>query len=191
MLTLTVPESRWWDEEKEEFKFTKKKTIQLEHSLISLSKWEAKWKKAYLRDKGSLTAEETLDYIKQMTLTQSVDDSVYEAILSSPELMKQIQEYIDDPMTATVINRPMENPDRPSHKETITSELIYYWMISAKIPWEAQKWHLGRLLTLIEVVSVKNEQAMAKNPYKRSTSSQMRNRSSLNAKRRAARKSRG
>lgn len=191
MLTITIPGRQWWDEDEEIFKNSKPTTIQLEHSLISLSKWEAKYKKPFLNERGiDMSREETLDYIRFMTITQSVKQEVYESI--DQPIMDQIRAYIDDKMTATVINRPPGGGDgRPVRKETVTSELIYYWMVSANIPWEAQKWHLNRLLTLIEVIGVKNEQAQAKGPYKKPSRAGLRNRSALNAQRRAARHSRG
>lgn len=190
MLTITIPGRKWWDEDEEIFKSSKPTTIQLEHSLISLSKWESKYKKPFLREHGTeMTREETLDYIKFMTITQSVKPEVYESI--DNVTMSKIRAYIDDKMTATVINRPPGGDSRPIKKETVTSELIYYWMVSSNIPWEAQKWHLNRLLTLIEVIGVKNEQAQAKGPYKKPSRAALRNRSSLNAQRRASRHSKG
>ena len=188
MLTITIPEKRWWDEDKEEFRSIKSTKLQLEHSLISLSKWESKWKKPFLGNKD-LTREESIDYIRCMTITQSVDPIVYESI--DNEIMKKIRSYVDDTMTATTISKPIGETQSPVRKETVTSELIYYWMVTANIPWEAQKWHLNRLLTLIEVINVKNEQSKAKGPYKKPSRSALRNRSALNAKRRAKAKSRG
>ena len=190
MLTITIPGRQWWDEDEEIFKYSKPTTVQLEHSLISLSKWEAKYKKPFLKENGiDMSREETLDYIKFMTITQSVKPEVYESI--DEETMTKIRAYIDDKMTATVINRPPGADGRSIRKEIVTSELIYYWMVSTNIPWEAQKWHLNRLLTLIEVIGVKNEQAQAKGPYKKPSRAGLRNRSALNAQRRAARHSRG
>lgn len=188
MLTINIPEQTWWDEDKEEFIHTKPTRLQMEHSLISLSKWEAKWKKPFLGDKG-LTRDETIDYIRCMTITQSVDPNVFEFM--DDDCIEKVRLYIDDRMTATVINRPESSRQTNFKKETVTSELIYYWMITANIPWEAQKWHLNRLLTLIEVVGVKNEQAQAKGPYKKPTRSALRNRSALNAQRRARAHSNG
>lgn len=190
MLSITIPPRQWWDEDLEEFKTIKKeKTIQLEHSLISLSKWEAKWKKPFLREKAELTREESIDYVRCMTLTQSVDPVIYEAI--DKPIMDKILAYIDDKMTATTITRPA-GQSGPTKKEVVTSELIYYWMVSLNIPPQFEKWHLNRLLTLIEVISAKNEQAQAGTKAMRKPSrSSMANRSALNAKRRAAARSRG
>lgn len=156
MLTITVPAKKsteLWDEKRQMFiysKETKGQTLQLEHSLISVSKWEQKWCKSFLSH-ADKTYEETIDYIKCMTLTQNVNSIVYENLTS--ENIRQINEYIDAPMTATVI--PKQHSVR--RKETVTSELIYYWMIALSIPIEFQKWHLNRLLTLIELCNMKNQ----------------------------------
>lgn len=149
MLRITVPPSEIWDEEKEEFVVIgKEQKLQLEHSLVSISKWESKWCKSFFttRDK---TNEEILDYIKHMTLTQNVPSYVYQNLTF--ENISEIKAYIEAPMTATVF---MHNEERS--RDTITTELIYYWMISLNIPFECQKWHINRLLTLIRVCSLKN-----------------------------------
>ena len=174
MLQITVPISpEGWDEERQEFVDPQVKTLQLEHSLVSISKWESKWHKAFLSKKDK-TEEEIFDYIKCMTLTQNVDPSVYDHL--TVDNVNQIKAYIEDPMTATVINT---NASDKSNKETVTSELIYYWMIALNIPSEYQKWHINRLLKLIEVCNVKNSP-----PKKRSKSDIMRSNAALNAARR-------
>ena len=174
MLQITVPISpEGWDEERQEFVDSQVKTLQLEHSLVSISKWESKWHKAFLSKKDK-TEEEIFDYIKCMTLTQNVDPSVYDHL--TVDNVNQIKAYIEDPMTATVINT---NSSDKSNKETVTSELIYYWMIALNIPSEYQKWHINRLLKLIEVCNVKNSP-----PKKRSKSDIMRSNAALNAARR-------
>lgn len=174
MLQITVPISpEGWDEERQEFVDPQVKTLQLEHSLVSISKWESKWHKAFLSKKDK-TEEEIFDYIKCMTLTQNVDSSVYDHL--TVDNVNQIKAYIEDPMTATVINT---NSSDKSNKETVTSELIYYWMIALNIPSEYQKWHINRLLKLIEVCNVKNSP-----PKKRSKSDIMRSNAALNAARR-------
>ena len=127
---------------------TKEQTLQLEHSLVSLSKWEAKWHKPYLSRKA-MTIEETIDYIRCMTLTQNVDPNVYKAI--TPSNLKTVTEYIDAPMTATTISNAKK---KGGSRKIVTAEVIYYWMISYGIPFECQKWHLNRLLTLINVCNV-------------------------------------
>lgn len=151
MLQITVPISpEIWDEKNEEFIEPKTVSLQLEHSLVSISKWESKWHKPFL-SKEPKTVEETIDYIKCMTLTQNVKPEVYDHL--SKENIEEINAYIDDPKTATTFSK-----DRKSarSREIITSELIYYWMIALNIPFECQKWHLNRLLTLIRVCEVKN-----------------------------------
>lgn len=172
MLRITVPSREFWDESKNEFVTTKAQTLQLEHSLVSLSKWEAKWQKAFLSKKEK-TYEETLDYVRCMTLTQNVDPEVYYRLTN--ENIQEINNYISAPMTATYF---AEDKSRPS-RETVTAELIYYWMISCNIPFECQKWHLNRLLALIRVCNIKNSP-----PKKRSKRDIMAQNAALNAARR-------
>lgn len=151
MLRITVPAREFYDESKEEFVEIGQTTLIMEHSLISISKWEAKWKKPYLSD-GNKTTEETLDYLRCMTIHPSkVDPAVYKAF--SKENLNAVAEYIQDPMTATTIH---SFDHKSGRKEIITSEIIYYWMIAQNIPTEYEKWHLNRLLTLIRVCSIKN-----------------------------------
>lgn len=151
MLSITVPESEMWDEENQCFIAVKEQRLQLEHSLVSLSKWESKWCKPLL-SKSEKTFDETIDYIRCMTLTQNVDPIIYNFL--SDDNIKQVNDYIDAPMTATWFSEK----HRPKQRsEQVTSELIYYWMISLNIPFECQKWHLNRLLTLIEVCNIKNQ----------------------------------
>lgn len=172
MLRITVPSREFWDESKNEFVTTKAQTLQLEHSLVSLSKWEAKWQKAFLSKKEK-TYEETLDYVRCMTLTQNVDPEIYYRLTN--ENIQEINNYISAPMTATYF---AEDKSRPS-RETVTAELIYYWMISCNIPFECQKWHLNRLLALIRVCNIKNSP-----PKKRSKRDIMAQNAALNAARR-------
>lgn len=150
MLEITVPAVEMFDESKQEFIEVKEQTLQLEHSLVSLSKWESKWHKAFL-SKREKTLEETLDYIRCMTITKNVDPSVYYRL--SQENVNEINQYIEDPMTATYIPEDLQASGRG---DIVTSELIYYWMISLNIPQEYQKWHLNRLLSLIKVCNLKN-----------------------------------
>ncbi len=157
MLQLTIPEKSYWDESIEEFVTTDAVTLMLEHSLLSLSKWESHWKEPLLaKDKkskwGELTLEQCKDYIRCMTVTKNVDYLVYEG-LSQAEY-DLIGEYIDDPMTATTFKDARRGG---APKEYVTSELIYYWMTELMIPFECQKWHLNRLLTLIRVCNVKKQ----------------------------------
>jgi len=150
MLKLIVPGIEMYDEVKNEFSYTKDTVIQLEHSLVSVSKWESKWKKSFLNTKNK-TNLEMLDYIKCMCITQNIADDVFRGLTS--EQFEIIDSYINDPMTATKIK---DDNNKGGPKDAITSELIYYWMISLQIPMECQKWHLNRLLTLINVCNIKN-----------------------------------
>lgn len=149
MLTITVPAAEAWDEIKQVFVYVEETTLELEHSLVSLSKWESKWQKAFLSSKNK-TEEEILDYIKCMTITPNVNENVYSYLTSNN--IKAINDYIDAPMTATVFSDRNNKPSR----EIITSELIYYWLIALNIPFECQYWHLNRLLTLVKVCNIKN-----------------------------------
>ena len=173
MLQLTIPANEQWDEQRQMFIQTKEQTLDLEHSLVSLSKWESKWNKPFL-SKNGITQEETLDYIKCMTITKNVDPNIYTALTN--EHIEMINKYIESPMTATTFN---DSKQGGHNREVITSELIYYWMIALQIPFECQKWHLNRLLTLIRVCNIKN--APPKKMSKRATASQY---AQLNAARR-------
>ena len=181
-----IPDMEFFDEKKQEFitvpgkPATKEQNLQLEHSLVSLSKWESKWCKPFL-SKKPLTTEETIDYIRCMTLTQNVPPEVYERM--PEDIIKQISDYINAPMTATWFNKDTE---KKGSNETVTSELIYYWMIALQIPWDCQKWHLNRLITLVKICNIKN--APPKKMSKRSIMSQN---AALNAARRKQLNSKG
>lgn len=137
-------------------KLKKDVTLSLEHSLVSISKWECKWHKPFLSETKK-TNEELLDYIKCMTITQNVDDSVFDVLISDYENIKKINSYIEDKMSATVFTSNIINKNQQTthKKETMTNEIIYYWMIYFNIPMECQRWHLNRLLTLIRVCQIK------------------------------------
>ena len=173
MLRITIPAVEQWDEAKQEFIYTKEQTLSLEHSLVSISKWESKWCKPFL-SKQEKNFEETLDYVKCMTITQNVDPEVYNYLTN--ENIKAINEYIESPMTATYFS---DEQNSKTSREQVTAELIYYWMIAFNIPFECQKWHLNRLLTLIKVCSIKNQP-----PKKRSRKEIMSRNAALNAARR-------
>lgn len=188
MLTINIPCEQWYDEANNEFITIKAQTIQLEHSLVSLSKWESKWKKPFLSNgvkQKPRTKEESIDYIRCMTITQNVDPRVYEVISRKPDLTKKINDYINDSHTATWFTKE-EGKGSAMSREEVTSELIYYWMINLQIPFECQKWHLNRLITLIKVCNVKNQ------PSKKMSARQLAKRNTeLNAQRLAARNGRG
>lgn len=150
MLKITIPAAELFDGQ-ENFIQVKEQTLQLEHSLVSLSKWESKWHKAYLSRKKKTPAE-SRDYVRCMTLTQNVNPNVYLAL--TPALLRQVNAYIDDPMTATTFPKGFK---KSGSQETVTAEIIYYWMICYNIPFECQKWHLNRLLTLINVCNAKGQ----------------------------------
>lgn len=152
MLEIEIPGETIYDDEKEQFvEVSKTVKLTLEHSLISLSKWEAKYERPFLGDKNQ-TLEETLDYIKFMTVTRNVDDSVYNRL--TRENSVAIANYIAASNTATTFN---SFDEKPSSREVITSEIIYYWMVALSIPFECEKWHINRLLTLIRVINEKNK----------------------------------
>jgi len=150
MLQLVIPDQELYDNRKNEFITVKGRTIQVEHSLVSISKWESKWNKPFLNKEGK-TIEETIDYVKCMSKTQNVPSYIYNNLTN--ENVDAISKYIAAPMTATCFNETKAT----NSNEIITSEIIYYWMISYNIPFECQKWHLNRLLTLIKVCSSKNQ----------------------------------
>lgn len=152
MLPVIIPAIEVFDDDKQEFVTVRKSQIlRLEHSLISISKWESKWHKPFL-SKIEKTDEEIFDYIRCMTLDQNIDPDIYNYL--SPENVKQINEYIEDSMTATTF--PEDKSSKKNNNELVTSELIYYWMVTLNIPKECEKWHVNRLLTLIRVCNVKN-----------------------------------
>lgn len=173
MLDILVPEQEFWDEKKEEFITVKAQTLQLEHSLVSLSKWESKWHKPFLGKKDK-TTEEILDYVRCMTITQNVKPDIYNRFTA--KMFDVIKEYIDDSMTATWFKEDKSK----KNNDVITAEVIYYWMIAQKVPMECQKWHLNRLLTLIRVCGIKNNP-----PKKMSRQAMLANRRALNEQRRA------
>ena len=180
MLQITIPAVNLWDEKNEVFVELKEQTLQLEHSLVSLSKWESKWGKPFL-SKDKKTEEETIDYVRCMTITQNVNPDIY--LYLTEDNYNQINKYIDDPMTATTF---CEDKTTKNNREIITSELIYYWMIALNIPFECQKWHINRLLTLIKVCNIKNQP-----PKKRSRREIMSRNAALNQARRQQLNTRG
>lgn len=156
MLEIAISGEEYWDEDREKFVRPTPTTLQLEHSLVSISKWESITHKAFL-DQKAHTYDDTILYVKCMTLNyKSIKPDVY-GLLNGNQIAK-IQEYIDNPMTATWFNEKVPGLSRPSvnRGEVVTSELIYYWMTVHQIPAEYQKWHLNRLLTLIRICNTKS-----------------------------------
>lgn len=183
MLKIIVPEWEDWDPVQEKFIRGMKTKLTLEHSLISISDWEAKYHKPFLSEEKK-TPEEMLDYIRFMTISnpnKEIKDEVYQHL--TLENLKDIEEYIDNPMTATTFN---EQNQPKAKKEIITSELIYYWMTALNIPFECKKWHLNRLMTLIRIAGIKN--APSKKMGKRDIMAQNR---ALNSARKAKRHTKG
>ena len=156
----------------------KPQKLVLEHSLISLSKWEAKHHKMWLETKDK-TGDELLDYIKCMTIN-SVPDSTYYAL--SEKNLKDILAYMDDPMTASSVF----DPQRAGRSEPVSTELIYYWMLQYGIPFDCEKWHINRLLMLIKICARKNS------PLSKADKRALdQRRAALNAQRKAKMHSRG
>lgn len=181
MLNVTIPETEMFDSTKNEFFSVKETNLCLEHSLVSVSKWEAKWHKAFLEPNYVMTNKEQLSYIQCMTINKNVDENVYKAIPN--DVLRQIINYINDPHTATTITH---NTNRAPSKKKTTNEEIYYMMFQYGIPMECQKWHFNRLLTLLEVFNAKNG-----NQKKMSNAEIFRQNTALNAARRAQLHSKG
>lgn len=182
MLQIVIPGTDLWDEVREEFVPTKPATLQLEHSLVSLSKWEQKHRKPFLA-RNEKTSEELIDYVRCMTITQNVEHDAYVRLSYNLDILLRIQEYIDDPMTATTFS---DDPRVTGSNKPVTAEVIYYWMICYGIPFECRKWHLNSLLTLIKVCERKNRA-----PKKMSQRSIMSRNAALNAARRSRHNSKG
>ena len=181
MLQIKVPGREAWDEKTEQFISFPDTVLSLEHSLISISKWESKWHIPFL-GKGQKTPEQINDYVKCMTITPNVKDEVYSCLTT--QNLNDIMAYIDDPMTATTVKE--REGGRRMSREIVTSELIYYWMVALQIPFECQKWHINRLMMLIQICEIKNQPD--KKMSKRSTAQQN---AALNAARRGKAHSRG
>jgi hypothetical protein len=179
VLRIEVPMSEGFDEERDEFVTVEKSVLELEHSLVSLSKWESFYEKPFLSTMEK-TQEQLFNYVVMMTLTPDVPLEVYKHI--SEENVAQIDEYINSKQTATWFNDAAEERSR----EIITAEIIYYWMVAMQIPFECQHWHLNRLLALVRVINLKNS------PPKPMSSSEIAQRNrALNAQRKAQLKTTG
>lgn len=149
MLEIVIPENEYYDESKNEFVYVDSVKLSLEHSLVSISKWESKWCKPFLDGKDK-TNEEILDYIKCM-IVDDIDESIFDRLTENN--LASINAYIESPMTATKFS---DNGGKTGGREIITSEIIYYWMVAYNIPFECQHWHLNRLLALVRVCNIKN-----------------------------------
>lgn len=196
MLEITIPGQQCWDEGKQEFVYGKNTVIRMEHSLVSLSKWECKWHIPFFADTETRTAEQALDYYRCMTVTQGVDPDIYRKMTA--ENVRAVQTYINDPMTATWFkgeakpNEPQtgakRKPRRPARggRSVMTAEVVYAQMFSLGIPLECEKWHLNRLLTLIRVCQESNTPPKKMSPGERMAQQRM-----LNEQRRAKLHTRG
>lgn len=180
MKEIVIPDKEFYDETNERFVVFKSEKLQIEHSLFAISKWESKHKKPFL-SKESMTAEETFDYIKCMSLNELSNPIGYYCL--SNDNMKEINAYMTDPMTATTITR---RDNKPPSREILTAEVIYYYMTALNIPFECQYWHLNKLFTLIEVASIKSQP-----PKKMGKNQTMKSNAALNAARRRATHSKG
>lgn len=173
-IKINIPSQEFFDESTGEFTNVEGTSIVLEHSLISIAKWESKWHIPYLNNKDK-TIEQALDYLRCMTITQNVDPEIYKYIPESES--RRLEAYINDPMTATTITK---QEGKGGSRKILTAEVIYFYMLSYNIPADFDKWHLNRLLTLIEVFNEENK------PKKKMSKQQAISRyASLNAARRA------
>lgn len=184
-MTIVIPDiNDGWDSKNQVFINQKGATLVLEHSLVSLQKWESKWHVPYMSDDPK-TGEQIVDYIKCMTVfPKSVDPGVYNYIPKSE--LEKIADYIKNPMTATTFTDNAKQSGASFKKEKITAEVIYFWMIQLGIPTEYRKWHLNQLLSLIHVCELKSapQKKMGRNEI-------LAQNRALNAQRRAKMHSRG
>lgn len=153
MLQVVVPGGEYWDEKKEEMLYFKDIHLKLEHSLISISKWESIWHVPFIG--SGKTEEQTISYLQCMSLNPDVPFDVFERLVHHPIVYKKVIDYISNPMTASTISS-IEDSKKPS-RQVVTSELIYFWMSSFGIPFEAEKWHINRLIMLIRIASEENK----------------------------------
>jgi len=180
MLIVDIAETEYYDRVKEEFVEVKAVQLKLEHSLVAISKWEAKWEKPFIGN-ADKTDEELYDYIECMVLNEEPINPLTFRFISKSNI-ELINSYIKAPMTATTIKATKGKNSR----RIITSELIYYWMISFSIPFECQHWHLNRLMMLINVCDAQNTPAKKQSPK-----DALAERRRLNEARKAAMKSSG
>ena len=182
MIRILLPEKELYDEVNNKFVYLPSRELILEHSLVSISKWERKWRKSFLNTDDK-SFDEVMDYIKCMCVEELEDEN--DLYRLSEENVSDINAYIQDSMTATTFSDFSDNKNTKS-REIITSEIIYYWMIANNIPFECQYWHLNKLLTLIKVCSIKNS------PEKKMSTSEILSRNkALNAARRKKMNSKG
>ncbi len=174
MLKLTVVGQELFNEETSEFIIGPDFVLELEHSLVSLSKWESKFQKPFL-SKDQKSPEEVLAYIEFMILTEDLPENLMLSL--TREHFDVVQNYIDSAESATTFG---QLPKQRGRGETITSELVYYWLVAFQIPFEVERWHLNRLFALIRICNLKNQK-----PEKQSKGEKARQFRELNEKRRA------
>lgn len=174
MLTITVGADDVFDESTGKFGTHGGEELQLEHSLVSLSKWEAIHEKAFL-GVSQKTPEELFSYIECMVLTPNPPKDFL--LRLSKENVEEINAYIERKMTATWFS---DLAPKARNQDVVTAELIYYWMTAFSIPFECENWHLNRLFTLIRICNLKQGK-----PKKMSRSEIGRRNRELNAQRKA------
>lgn len=180
MLKLTIPSRELYDEVEQCFIPQEEFTLELEHSLVSLSKWESFTLKPFLTNEGK-TEKELEKYMEFMILSANYPEDWYRRL--SEEQLLQISEYIESPQTATTFG---EMPKKTGRNEIITSELIYYWLVTFQISFEVENWHLNRLFALVRICNVKQQK-----PTPKSKTEVARHYRELNEKRRAQANSKG
>lgn len=156
MLELHIEGKESWDEDKNEFVYSDSYDLKLEHSLVSISKWEAKYHKSFINTKDK-TLEQTLDYISMMVIGKAPDPVVFKSL--TKENITEIERYINDPMTATTFSKEDEKEiaAKTNNSKFVTSEEIYYWMTAQNIPFTCERWHINRLITLVKLCAIFNK----------------------------------
>ena len=181
MLQLTIPQREWFNDKTQEFIVYPKRVLWLEHSLLSISKWESKWKKPFLQQDHARSYEESIDYIRCMTINTQHDPDAYKGL--NKNILDKVREYINDGMTATTFSKRSNGNN--GKKQVVTSELVYYWMINYNIPFECEKWHFNRLMTLIRICEIKsngNQKMKRSDTYARNKALNAANRAKFNSK---------
>lgn len=181
MLTLKVIGEEFYNEETEEFNSVNDFTLYLEHSLLSLSKWESKHKKPFLSN-NEKSSEETVSYVEMMILNEDYPEGIFSRL--SNENLNAINSYIESSESATTFSNHLNSGKKNS--EIITAELVYYWMVAFNIPFECENWHLNRLFSLIQICNIKNS-----DPKKMSRNEIASRNHALNEQRKAALKTTG
>ena len=151
MLKLTIPGTEYFDPESSTFETVGDVELELEHSLVSLSKWESKYKRPFLSNEKK-TIEETFYYIEAMIISPIYPSDIVRRLTDKE--ISQINDYIESTESATTFGIM---PERKGVGEVITSELIYYWMVAFTIPFECERWHLNRLFALVRICNIKNQ----------------------------------